>query len=78
MIWRGHGRSSNRENEQNKVKEVNLGLTATMERIVRQRFPKANLVKDRIHVQQVIDAVQQIRSPINCKGCRTGVLTAFY
>ena len=37
----GHGRSSNRENEQNKVKEVNLGLTATMERIVRQSAPKA-------------------------------------
>lgn len=48
--------------ERNKVKEVTLDLAPTMERIVRQSFPKANLVSDRFHVQQLVcDAVQQIR-----------------
>ncbi|REA56544.1 DDE transposase [Dyadobacter luteus] len=45
-----------------KVKEVTLDLAATMERIARRCFPKARLVSDRFHVQQLAsDAVQQIR-----------------
>jgi transposase len=45
-----------------KVKEVTLDLAATMERIARRSFPKARLVSDRFHVQQLAgDAVQQIR-----------------
>ena len=45
-----------------KVKEVTLDLAPTMERIARQSFPKARLVSDRFHVQQLAgDAVQQLR-----------------
>lgn len=45
-----------------KVREVTLDLAPTMERIVRQAFPKAKLVSDRFHVQQLAsDAVQQLR-----------------
>lgn len=44
------------------VKEVTLDLAATMERIVKRSFPKAKLVSDRFHVQQLAtDAVQQLR-----------------
>lgn len=50
------------QRERNKVKEVTLDLAPTMERIVRKSFPKAQLVSDRFHVQQLAsDAVQQIR-----------------
>jgi len=50
------------QGERNKVKEVTLDLAPTMERIVKRSFPKANLVSDRFHVQQLAgDAVQQIR-----------------
>lgn len=45
-----------------KVKEVTLDLAPTMERIAKRAFPKANLVSDRFHVQQLVgDAVQQLR-----------------
>lgn len=45
-----------------KVKEVTLDLAPTMERIARRAFPRARLVSDRFHVQQLAgDAVQQIR-----------------
>ena len=45
-----------------KVREVTLDLAPTMERIVPQAFPKAKLVSDRFHVQQLAtDAVQQLR-----------------
>lgn len=45
-----------------KVKEVTLDLGPTMERIVKKSFPKAKMVADRFHVQQLAsDAVQQIR-----------------
>nr|WP_255494220.1 transposase [Hufsiella ginkgonis] len=48
--------------ERNKVQEVTLDLAATMERIVTRSFPKAKLVSDRFHVQQLAtDAVQQLR-----------------
>jgi len=50
------------ENKRKKVKEVTLDLAPTMERIVKKSFPKAKLVSDRFHVQQLAsDAVQQIR-----------------
>ena len=50
------------ESKRNKVKEVTLDLAPTMERIVRRSFPKARLVSDRFHVQQLAsDAVQQLR-----------------
>lgn len=45
-----------------KVKEVTLDLAPTMEKIARRAFPKAKLVADRFHVQQLAcDAVQEIR-----------------
>jgi transposase len=45
-----------------KVKEATLDLAPTMEKIVRRTFPKAKLVADRFHVQQLAcDAVQEIR-----------------
>ena len=45
-----------------KVEEVTLDLAATMERIVTRSFPKAKLVSDRFHVQQLAtEAVQQLR-----------------
>lgn len=45
-----------------RVKEVTLDLAPTMERIVKRSFPKAKLVSDRFHVQQLaFDAVQEIR-----------------
>jgi transposase len=51
-----------KESTRNKVKEVTLDLAPTMERIVRRSFPKARLVSDRFHVQQLaFDAVQEIR-----------------
>lgn len=45
-----------------KVKEVTLDLAPTMARIVKRSFPKAKLVSDRFHVQQLAtEAVQEIR-----------------
>lgn len=50
------------EARRKKVKEITLDLAATMERIASRSFPKARLVSDRFHVQQLAgDAVQQIR-----------------
>lgn len=50
------------ESIRKKVKEVTLDLASTMERIVKKSFPKAKMVADRFHVQQLAsDAVQQIR-----------------
>lgn len=50
------------ESVRKKVKEVTLDLAPTMERIVKKSFPKAKMVADRFHVQQLAsDAVQQIR-----------------
>lgn len=50
------------KHKRNKVKEVTLDLAPTMERIVSRSFPKARLVSDRFHVQQLAtDAVQQLR-----------------
>ena len=50
------------ERARKKVKEVTLDLAPTMARIVRRSFPKAKLVSDRFHVQQLAnEAVQGIR-----------------
>lgn len=50
------------ESIRKKVKEVTLDLAPTMERIVKRSFPKAKMVADRFHIQQLAnDAVQQIR-----------------
>ena len=50
------------ERTRKKVKEVTLDLAPTMTRIVRKSFPKAKLVSDRFHVQQLAnEAVQEIR-----------------
>ncbi len=50
------------EVKRKKVKEVTLDLAPTMERVVKKSFPKAKLVSDRFHVQQLAsDAVQEIR-----------------
>lgn len=50
------------ERVRKKVKEVTLDLAPTMVRIVRRSFPKAKLVSDRFHVQQLAgEAVQEIR-----------------
>lgn len=45
-----------------KVAEVTLDMAASMEKIVRGSFPRAQLVTDRFHVQKLVyDAVQEIR-----------------
>lgn len=50
------------EAKRHKVKEVTLDMAASMEKIVRSSFPKAQLVTDRFHVQKLCyDAVQQMR-----------------
>ena len=44
------------------VKEVTLDLAQNMHKLARNSFPKANIVSDRFHVQQLVqDAVQEIR-----------------
>lgn len=44
------------------VQEVTLDMAASMEKIVRRSFPKAQLVTDRFHVQKLAyDAVQEMR-----------------
>ena len=49
-------------NKRKKVKEVTLDMAASMEKIVRRSFPKADLVTDRFHVQKLAsDAVQEMR-----------------
>ena len=50
------------EAKRHKVKEVTLDMAASMEKIVRSSFPRAQLVTDRFHVQKLCyDAVQQMR-----------------
>ena len=51
-----------KERVRKKIKEVTLDLAPTMARIVKRSFPKAKLVSDRFHVQQLAnEAVQEIR-----------------
>jgi len=48
--------------KRNIVTEVTLDMAENMEAIVRSAFPKAKLVTDRFHVQQLVsDALQEIR-----------------
>ncbi|MBU0502045.1 MAG: transposase, partial [Candidatus Margulisbacteria bacterium] len=48
--------------KRNIVTEVTLDMAENMEAIVRSAFPRAKLVTDRFHVQQLVsDAVQEIR-----------------
>lgn len=48
--------------KRNKVKEITLDMAATMQRIARKAFPKAELVTDRFHVQRLaVDALQELR-----------------
>ena len=48
--------------KRNTVTEVTLDMANNMEAIVRHTFPKARLVIDRFHVQQLVtEAVQEIR-----------------
>ncbi len=45
-----------------KVKEITLDMAATMVKIAKKSFPKASIVTDRFHVQQLAyDAVQEMR-----------------
>lgn len=51
-----------KESARKKVKEVTLDLAPTMAKIVKRSFPKAKLVSDRFHVQQLAnEGVQEIR-----------------
>lgn len=44
------------------VAEVTLDLAPTMEKIVKSSFPRAKLVPDRFHIQQLAsESVQEIR-----------------
>lgn len=48
--------------ERNKVKEVTLDMSNSMDAIIRCSFPNAEIVTDRFHVQQLVsEAVQEIR-----------------
>lgn len=48
--------------QRNAVKEVTLDLSNAMEAIIRKSFPKATLVDDRFHVQQLVsEATQEVR-----------------
>lgn len=50
------------EDKRKKVVEVTLDMAASMEKIVRSSFPKAQQVTDRFHVQKLVyDAVQKMR-----------------
>lgn len=50
------------QQKRNKVIEVTLDMAGSMEKIVKYSFPKASLVTDRFHVQQLVyDAVQEMR-----------------
>ena len=50
------------ESKRESVKEVTLDMAATMHKIVRACFPKAQQVIDRFHVQKLAyDALQQLR-----------------
>ena len=50
------------QRQRDKVKEVTLDMAATMGKIVRKCFPKAQLVTDRFHVQKLAyEALQSLR-----------------
>lgn len=48
--------------KRNKVKEITLDMAATMQRIAKRAFPKAQQVTDRFHVQRLaVEALQELR-----------------
>lgn len=50
------------QSKRNKVKEITLDMAATMQKIAKSCFPKAQQVIDRFHVQQLaFDALQELR-----------------
>lgn len=50
------------ESKRNAVKEVTLDMSNAMDAIVRSSFPRASIVTDRFHVQQLVsEAVQEMR-----------------
>jgi len=50
-----------KENKRFKVREITLDMSPTMVKIARKSFPKATIVTDRFHVQQLAyDAVQDM------------------
>lgn len=50
------------QNIRNQVKEITLDMAASMEKVARRSFSKAQLVTDRFHVQKLAyDAVQEMR-----------------
>lgn len=51
-----------KESKRFKVREITLDMAATMVKIAKKSFPKASIVTDRFHVQQLAyDAVQEMR-----------------
>lgn len=51
-----------KERKRHIVKEITLDMSPTMVKIARKSFPKAIIVTDRFHVQQLAyDAVQEMR-----------------
>lgn len=51
-----------KESKRLKVREITLDMAPTMVRIAKKSFPKASIVTDRFHVQQLAsDAVQEMR-----------------
>lgn len=53
------------------VKEVTLDMSESMEAIIKRTFPKATIVTDRFHVQQLIsEAVQEVRIAFRWKAIK--------
>ena len=51
-----------------RVSEVTLDMANTMDKAIKGSFPKASIVTDRFHVQQVVtEAVQEIRIALRKK-----------
>ncbi len=54
-----------------RVKEAALDMSDSMEAIIRKSFPKARIVTDRFHVQQLItEAVQEVRIDFRWKAIK--------
>ena len=54
-----------------RVKEVTLDMSESMEAIIKRTFPKAVIVTDRFHVQQLIsEAVQEVRIDFRWKAIK--------
>jgi len=58
--------------ERTQVTEVTLDMSPAMERIVERSFPRARLVTDRFHVQQLIsEAIQEVRMTFRREAIKT-------